>query len=150
LLAQFLISKRIEIIMSEFTLPLSDPAATLEVVGGKGASLAKLSRAGLPVPGGFHITTEAYRRFVADNRLQPRILDALREADSAQPASLETASCRIGALFSEAQSPQRRDGRAFAREQVDRLGIGQDLAAVPAGKKKLNLPPSRLLLPEKK
>ncbi|MGD0878922.1 MAG: PEP/pyruvate-binding domain-containing protein [Anaerolineales bacterium] len=91
--------------MSEFTLPFSDPAATLEVVGGKGASLAKLSRTGLPVPGGFHITTEAYRRFVADNRLQPRILDALREADSAQPASLETASRGIGALFSGAQIP---------------------------------------------
>ena len=92
--------------MSEFTLPLSDPAATLEVVGGKGASLAKLSRAGLPVPGGFHITTEAYRRFVADNRLQPRILDALREADAAQPASLEKASHKIGMLFRGAQIPE--------------------------------------------
>jgi transposase len=45
--------------------------------------------------------------------------------------------------------PKGVSGRAFAREQLDRLGIGQDLAAVPAGKKKLNLPPSRLLLPEK-
>jgi transposase len=46
--------------------------------------------------------------------------------------------------------PKGVSGRAFAREQLDRLGIGQDLAAVPAGKKKLNLPPSRLLLQEKK
>src|ERR1035437_8554687 len=38
--------------------------------------------------------------------------------------------------------PKGVSGRAFAREQLDRLGIGQDLAAVPAGKKKLNLPPS--------
>jgi len=37
--------------MPEFILPLSDPDATLENVGGKGMSLAKLSRAGLPVPG---------------------------------------------------------------------------------------------------
>ena len=105
MLAQLLIGKRIEIILSEFTLPLSDPAATLEVVGGKGASLAKLSRAGLPVPGGFHITTEAYRRFIADNRLQPRILDALREADAAQPVILETISRKIAALFSGEQIP---------------------------------------------
>jgi len=41
-------------------------------------------------------------------------------------------------------------GRAFAREQLDRLGIGQDPVAVLADKKKLNLPPSRLLVQEKK
>lgn len=46
--------------------------------------------------------------------------------------------------------PKGVSGRAFAREQLDRLGIGQDLAAVPAGKKKLNLPPSRLVLQENK
>jgi rifampicin phosphotransferase len=45
-------------------LPLDDPAADLATVGGKGASLARLIRAGLPVPGGFHITTAAYRAFV--------------------------------------------------------------------------------------
>jgi phosphoenolpyruvate synthase/pyruvate phosphate dikinase len=43
----------------EYILPLSDSRATLETVGGKGASLASLSRAGLPVPDGFHITTQA-------------------------------------------------------------------------------------------
>ncbi len=53
--------------MSTFVLSLADPQATLENVGGKGMSLARLTRAGLPVPGGFHITTEAYRQFVAAN-----------------------------------------------------------------------------------
>lgn len=42
-------------------LPLDDEAADLATAGGKGSSLARLSRAGLPVPAGFHITTEAYR-----------------------------------------------------------------------------------------
>ncbi|MFC4113093.1 PEP/pyruvate-binding domain-containing protein [Nonomuraea zeae] len=46
-------------------LPLDDAAADLASVGGKGASLARLTRAGLPVPGGFHITTDAYRAFVS-------------------------------------------------------------------------------------
>jgi len=51
--------------MSEtYTLPLADARADLETVGGKGASLARLCAAGLPVPGGFHVTTTAYRRFV--------------------------------------------------------------------------------------
>ncbi|MGP3910138.1 PEP/pyruvate-binding domain-containing protein [Nonomuraea sp. 10N515B] len=46
-------------------LPLDDAAADLATVGGKGASLARLVRAGLPVPDGFHVTTEAYRAFVS-------------------------------------------------------------------------------------
>ena len=51
--------------MKPYTLPLSDPQADLATVGGKGASLAKLAQAGLPVPDGFHVTTAAYREFVA-------------------------------------------------------------------------------------
>ena len=38
---------------SKYVLPLNDSNATLETVGGKGMSLAKLARAGLPVPDGF-------------------------------------------------------------------------------------------------
>ena len=65
----------------EYTLPLDDPQATLEVVGGKGASLTKLANAGFPVPGGYHVTTHAYRRFVAKNELQPYILQILSTVD---------------------------------------------------------------------
>ena len=42
-------------------------------VGGKGANLGELVRAGLPVPDGFVITTDAYTDFVAANRLGQRI-----------------------------------------------------------------------------
>lgn len=45
----------------EFILPVSDERAELSEVGGKGASLARLSAAGLPVPDGFHVITPAYR-----------------------------------------------------------------------------------------
>jgi phosphohistidine swiveling domain-containing protein len=39
-------------------------ASMLSVAGGKASSLGELAEAGLPVPGGFCITTEAYRRAV--------------------------------------------------------------------------------------
>ena len=91
--------------MSQFILQLSDVNATLENVGGKGASLAKLSKAGLPVPNGFHITTQAYRRFVSDNGLQPRILAALNGVEVMQPASLESVASQISELFAGAQIP---------------------------------------------
>jgi len=50
-------------------LPLLSPAAALENAGGRGASLARLIRLGLPVPPGFIIMTDAYRTFVAANNL---------------------------------------------------------------------------------
>jgi phosphohistidine swiveling domain-containing protein len=93
--------------MNTFILPLSDPRADLATVGGKGMSLAKLARAGLPVPGGFHITTAAYREFVAANGLQPHILEALKEVESANPGTLETTSLTINQLFAEATIPAK-------------------------------------------
>ncbi len=89
-----------------YTLPLADATATLALVGGKGASLARLARAGLPVPGGFHLTTAAYEQFVAANELQPRILAALQQVNVAQPATLDAASSAIGALFGQAPIPR--------------------------------------------
>ena len=48
--------------MTAFILPLSDTAATEpDCVGPKAANLAALQRAGLPTPGGFALTAEAYR-----------------------------------------------------------------------------------------
>ncbi|MBN2148283.1 MAG: hypothetical protein JW726_12920 [Anaerolineales bacterium] len=82
-----------------YILPLDDADAILENVGGKGASLAKLLRAALPVPGGFHVTTAAYRHFVSQNNLQPLLLDILADVNLAQSASLEDASRRIYDAF---------------------------------------------------
>src|SRR6202167_2772408 len=48
---------------SSFILPLTSPAAAVpERVGPKAANLAALARAGLPTPGGFCISADAYRR----------------------------------------------------------------------------------------
>ncbi|MBN1148675.1 MAG: hypothetical protein JXA78_15555 [Anaerolineales bacterium] len=88
-----------------YILSLDDPQAVLKTVGGKGASLARLSAAGLPVPGGFHVTTAAYEQFVAENDLQLLILAALGVVDVSQPATLEAASAQINELFLQAHVP---------------------------------------------
>lgn len=52
--------------MTEFILSLSGSAAAdADVVGPKAANLAALARAGLPTPGGFCLTADAYRRQIA-------------------------------------------------------------------------------------
>src|SRR5262249_61182506 len=52
---------------AQFVIPLSSAAAAdVERVGPKAANLAALARAGLPMPGGFCLTAEAYRRQIAE------------------------------------------------------------------------------------
>src|SRR5215203_1917925 len=77
----------------------------LPLAGGKGANLGALINAGMPVPPGFCITTDAYRTFVAVNHLQPKILDVLHGIESDSPEALETASAVIQALFSAGSVP---------------------------------------------
>ncbi len=66
-----------------FLLPLCDPAATdPDRVGPKAANLAKMAQAGLPTPGGFCLTAQAYRRQIAHLKLA----DVLRDyADADAP-----------------------------------------------------------------
>jgi len=92
--------------MDPILLPLNDPQADLEMVGGKGMSLAKMINAGLPVPGGFHVTTHAYRQFVAENGLQEKILANLAGIDPTDTSRLEAASQAITRLFTAAPIPE--------------------------------------------
>lgn len=82
-------------------LALDDFSATLPRVGGKGASLARIARAGFPVPSGFLITTDAYRAFVDTNALQASIVELARGAK--RPG--EDTSKEIRTLFEGAAIP---------------------------------------------
>jgi pyruvate, water dikinase len=64
---------------SSFVLPLA-AASDADRVGPKAANLAALKRAGLPTPGGFCITADAYHRQVQHLELG-KTIDAYAEAD---------------------------------------------------------------------
>jgi len=76
--------------------------AALEVVGGKGRSLATMKTSGFPVPGGFIVTTAAYVRFVAENALQAHIAELAKPEIVGKAVSFESAASRIRALFDKA------------------------------------------------
>lgn len=101
-------------------LPLASPDATLDRVGGKGASLARMAATGLPVPGGFHVTTEAYRRFIDENYLAEVILAAAARASGDEPATLDRASAIIRALIDQGTLPD--DIAAAIRQAYGALG----------------------------
>lgn len=121
-----------------FIMPLSEPTASLEQVGGKGASLARMAAAGLPVPGGFYITTEAYRYFVKEQGLQEQILGAVSTIDLDHPGALEEVSSRVNRLFTQPAMPEEIAGaicRAYAG-----LGSGDVPVAVRSSATAEDLP----------
>ncbi|MFL2529341.1 MAG: PEP/pyruvate-binding domain-containing protein [Candidatus Azotimanducaceae bacterium] len=87
----------------QFIVALDSSEDSLEVVGGKGRSLAKMTNAGFHVPGGFQVTTSAYRSFVSDNKLQERILDLAKPSVVEGRASFEQSSIDIQALFASTE-----------------------------------------------
>ncbi len=86
-------------------MALDDPGAAPEVVGGKGAALAGLARAGFRVPPGFHVTTSAYVDFVAGAGLREPVLVAMSAVDVSDAATFDAASARIGELFAAQPLP---------------------------------------------
>lgn len=79
--------------MTQFILSLIDPAATdPENVGPKAANLARLTQAGLPTPGGFALTAEAYRHQL--NRIGiDEMLASYNDADI--PTFRHRGGCRL-------------------------------------------------------
>jgi pyruvate,water dikinase len=76
------------------------------LAGGKGANLGELSRAGLPVPAGFVLTTAAYDAFVESNDIGSAIVGLASVPRSNDPAAFEEVSGRIHALFSGGRVPE--------------------------------------------
>lgn len=101
-----------------FILPMDTTDDSLELIGGKGRSLAKMSNAGFNVPSGFHLTADAYRAFVAENNLQDQIVALAKPALDNGWVTFEPASAAIQKLttsceISEAIASQLR--QAYAR-----------------------------------
>ena len=81
-----------------------------DLLGGKGANLAEMTRLGLPVPPGFTVTTEACRRYLADGvvpaELRVQVTRALRALEDrigrqlGDPEDPLLVSVRSGAKFS--------------------------------------------------
>ncbi len=119
-------------------LELDSPDATLELVGGKGASLARLAAEGLPVPPGFHITTLAYRRFVSDNHLAESILAAASQASADDPTTLDGASAQIRSLIERGTIPDDIAGEI--RRSYGELGADDPPVAVRSSATAEDLP----------
>lgn len=94
----------------------------IALVGGKGANLGELTRAGIPVPPGFVVTADTYFRFLDASGLKPRITELLDHLDHRDSASLARAAETIKDLIMGAELPP--DLRRQIEDAYRRLGEG--------------------------
>ena len=71
------------------------PEGFRSLVGGKCSSLGELINAGVRVPLGFALTTEGYRRFMAEAGINQEIKSLLDKLDAADMDALERTSASI-------------------------------------------------------
>ncbi len=106
-----------------------------ELLGGKGANLAEMTRIGLPVPQGFTITTEACTKYYEDGRMinddiQAEIMEYVKELESI-----------TGKRFGDKNNPLLVSVRSGARasmpgmmDTILNLGLNEDVVEVLAAK----------------
>jgi pyruvate,water dikinase len=89
-----------------FTMPLGAVRLQdLPRVGGKAAPLGELIAAGLPVPSGFVVTTEACKRFLQSDARIARWLGILERCDPRDPAALRVAAEEVRQQLSAIAAP---------------------------------------------
>ena len=104
----------------------------ISLVGGKGANLGKMARAGLPVPPGFCVTTDAYKQFIHEMNLWTEIKYSLenlpaREAGENIRQMIEKAPMP-GPIFQSIQSAYINLNSGHAPVAVRSSATAEDLA----------------------
>ncbi|MHB9090577.1 MAG: PEP/pyruvate-binding domain-containing protein, partial [Chloroflexota bacterium] len=96
--------------MQDLVVPLDRlNRASLAAAGGKAANLGELLRGGFNVPGGYCLTTNAYREFVAAAGLAPLIAALPAGLDVTNADGLAVAGSAIRDLFMSAAVPEDVD-----------------------------------------
>ncbi|MGE5141469.1 MAG: PEP/pyruvate-binding domain-containing protein, partial [Rudaea sp.] len=80
-------------------------AGDVGVVGGKGANLGEMTRAGLPVPPGFVLISDAYREFIRATHAEDVIRRALSGISPDSPEEVENRTAEIRAFLTSQDVP---------------------------------------------
>lgn len=79
---------------------------SLSLVGGKGANLGEMTKAGFPVPPGFAVTVPAYDLFLSENNISKQIYNILDVTDVDDPTQLESASKKLQKVINNSKFPE--------------------------------------------
>lgn len=78
----------------------------INLVGGKGANLGEMTKAGFPVPPGFIVTATSYFEFLTQNDLQPKLHSLLEGLDVSDSKALEKAAEAVQKLIIHSRFPK--------------------------------------------
>jgi len=112
----------------------------IALVGGKGANLGEMVKAGFPVPPGFIVTSKAYRYFIKKNTLQEKIKKYLSLLDINDPDSLNRISKNVRSLISRSPIPKSLVGKIFKAYESLEGGLKNPLVAVRSSATAEDLP----------
>ncbi len=92
------------------------------IAGGKGASLGEMTQAGISVPPGFVILSDAFERFLEETDLNAEIDAALHSVNREEMHTVEHASATIQQLILQAKMPE--DIAKEIEREFAKLGTG--------------------------
>lgn len=72
---------------------------SIDLVGGKGANLGELVKAGFPVPNGYCVSVDAYKSIVGESDIQEKIDEIIAAVDWDKPSNIEVRSLQIRELI---------------------------------------------------
>jgi len=75
----------------------------VSLVGGKGANLGEMAKAGFPVPRGFIVTSKAYFDFLEENKLKSKVFQELKKINADDPQTINEASEKVKKLILSGQ-----------------------------------------------
>ncbi|MGQ4494276.1 pyruvate, phosphate dikinase [Dermabacteraceae bacterium P13095] len=117
--------------MTQYVYPFSEGSREQkDLLGGKGANLAEMTRLGIPVPPGFTVTTHACRSYLSEGQEPPELAAQVS-------AALEDVARELGRSFGDTENPllvSVRSGAKFSMPGMMEtvLNVGLNDATVPA------------------
>jgi pyruvate, water dikinase len=79
---------------------------SLPIAGGKGANLGVMFNIGLPVPGGFAVTAQTYKKFIEDTKIKAKIVELLKDINVEDTKKLQETAINIQKLIVSTPVPE--------------------------------------------
>lgn len=79
---------------------------SVDIAGGKGASLGEMTSADIPVPPGFVVLADSFDRFLADTDLNVEVDSIIGDVNHEDVNSVNEASVKINDLINDAEFPE--------------------------------------------
>jgi len=97
----------------------------IAIAGGKGANLAEMYNAGMPVPPAFIVTAGAYQKFVKESGIIDRIMPIIRNIKMEDTAQLEADAKKIQQIIIDGKVPEVLQKQII--DAYDNLNVDQEV-----------------------